>query len=172
MKRSDGKLYNILLPIWMLIFLPTWLWLFLIPANYLIDRIVLRWSLGAMPEKGAFCRKNTWKICLAGFLSDLGGVCILLGVYFCDAMMSDSSPAKDLLEKIGSGIAFDPFSNIGAFLVTALSVAAAGALIYFIDRKILIKAGLSAEQARSSALKLAVITAPYLSLLPSRLLYE
>lgn len=94
-----------------------------------------------------------------------------IGVYFCDGMISEGSPAKDLMDKIGGGIAFDPFSHIGAFLITALSVAAAGVLIYFIDRKILTKAGLSAEQAGSSALKLAVITAPYLYFFPSRLLY-
>lgn len=66
-------IYNILLPIWILVFWPSWLWLFLIPANYLIDRLVLRWSLGEMPDKGAFCRKHTWKICIAGFFSDLCG---------------------------------------------------------------------------------------------------
>ena len=29
-----------------------WLWLLLIPANYLIDRIVLKWSLGDLEDKG------------------------------------------------------------------------------------------------------------------------
>ena len=70
MNKKEVKLYNILFPIWMLIFFPSWLWLFLIPANYLIDRCVLYWILGAMPDKGAFCSKRTSKICIAGFFSD------------------------------------------------------------------------------------------------------
>ena len=79
-KRSDNntRLYNLLLPLWLLIFIPSWLWLLLIPANYLIDRVVLKWSLGDMEERGLFCRKHTWKICLAGFVSDFIGALILL----------------------------------------------------------------------------------------------
>ncbi|MBR1985622.1 MAG: hypothetical protein IKA24_01790 [Mogibacterium sp.] len=78
MKNTTTKIYNILLPLWLLIFLPSYLWLALIPLNYVIDRVVLRWSLGDMPDKGLFCRRHTWKICLAGFLSDLAGALILL----------------------------------------------------------------------------------------------
>ena len=90
MKRNENvRLYNILLPLWLLLFWPSALWLVLIPANYLIDRFVLRWSLGEMPEKGAFCRRHTWKICLAGFASDLAGACILFGVFMCSAVLTE-----------------------------------------------------------------------------------
>ena len=51
LKNISTKIYNILLPLWLLIFLPSYLWLALIPLNYVIDRVVLRWSLGDMPEK-------------------------------------------------------------------------------------------------------------------------
>ena len=80
--KSDNKVYNILLPIWLLIFFPSWLWLLLIPANYLIDRIVLRWSLGELPDKGLFCRKN--------ILSGLGG------------------KRFSFLQMAGEGVMFDP----------------------------------------------------------------
>ena len=50
--KNSTKLYNILLPLWFIIFIPSWLWLLLIPANYLIDRIVLKWSLGDLEDKG------------------------------------------------------------------------------------------------------------------------
>ena len=92
MNKKEVKLYNILLPIWILIFWPSWLWLILIPANYLIDRLVLRWSLGEMPDKGAFCRKHTWKICVAGFFSDLCGACILFAVYMITSEVGNGSP--------------------------------------------------------------------------------
>ena len=171
MNKKEVKLYNILLPIWILIFWPSWLWLILIPANYLIDRLVLRWSLGEMPDKGAFCRKHTWKICIAGFFSDLCGACILFAVYMIASEVGNGSPMAALVDKIEQGVAFDPFSSIAAFLIVAVSVAVAGLAIFFFDRKILINVGLDAEQAHRSALRLAVITAPYLYFFPSRLLY-
>ena len=158
MNKKEVKLYNILLPIWILIFWPSWLWLILIPANYLIDRLVLRWSLGEMPDKGAFCRKHTWKS-------------ILFAVYMIASEVGNGSPMAALVDKIEQGIAFDPFSSIAAFLIVAVSVAVAGLAIFFFDRRILINVGLDAEQARRSALRLAVITAPYLYFFPSRLLY-
>lgn len=172
MRKSEVKLYNILLPIWLLFLWPSPLWLILIPANYILDRIVLRWSLGDMPEKGLFCRKNTWKICIAGFASDLVGAGFLLGIFLIFTVVEDGGSAAELIDKLGYGIGFNPFSNIGAFVIIAISVAIAGALIYFLDRKILTKAGLDAEQARRSALRLALITAPYLYFVPSELLYN
>ena len=41
-----------------------------------------------------------------------------------------------------------------------------------IDSKILIRAGLTVEQAKRSAIWLAIITAPYMFMIPSGLLYN
>ena len=166
--KNNTKLYNILLPLWLLIFFPSWLWLLLIPANYIIDRIVLRWSLGDMEDRGLFCRKHTWKICLAGFLSDLAGAIVLL----IFAVLMTSVIKGSFIEDAAGGVLMNPFANVLAFIVTIAGIAVAAACIYLIDRKILAKAGLSAEQARKSALRLALITAPYLYLFPSELLYS
>lgn len=163
---SNVRFYNILLPLWLIIFLPSYLWLGLIPLNYIIDRVVLRWSLGDMPDKGLFCRKHTWKICLAGFFSDLVGSLILLGV---------SIPASEISEKfydIGHAIMFDPFSNLIGLLIVIASIAVSAVCIYFLDKWILGMAGLEPELVKRSAVRLALITAPYLYLFPSRLLYE
>ena len=163
---SNVRFYNILLPLWLIIFLPSYLWLALIPLNYIIDRLVLRWSLGGMPDKGLFCRKHTWKICLAGFLSDLAGSLILLGV---------SIPVSEISERfydIGHAIMFDPFSNLIGLLMVIASIAVSAACIYFLDKWILGKEGLEPELVKRSAVRLALITAPYLYLFPSRLLYE
>ena len=85
--------------------------------------------------------------------------------------VGNDSPMAALVDRIEQGVAFDPFSSIAAFLIVAVSVAVAGLAIYFFDRKILINVGLDAEQARKSALRLAVITAPYLYFFPSKFLY-
>ena len=163
---NNVKLYNILLPLWLLVFWPSWLWLILIPANYLIDRIVLRWSLGDIPDKGLFCRKHNWKICLAGFLSDFIGAAIMLGAVLA------FSGSEGYLEEALSAVMFNPFTNVLGFILVALSVGVAGACIYFLDRRILSKAGLDIEQAKKSALRLALITAPYVFFFPSSIIYD
>lgn len=167
---NNTKLYNILLPLWLLIFVPSWLWLLLIPANYLIDRVVLRWSLGDMEDRGLFCRKHTWKICLAGFVSDLAGAFILLASVLL--MSAGAGNSESFIEDAAGGIMMNPFTNVLSFIITVAGVALAAACIYFLDSRILLKAGLTQEQARKSAIRLAVITAPYLYLVPSELLYS
>ena len=164
--NNSVKLYNILLPLWLIIFVPSWLWLVLIPLNYIIDRVVLSWGLGNMPDKGLFCRKHTWKICLAGFFSDFVGAAIMLLI---------AIPLSDHSEKmydIGHAMMFDPFSNLLGLLIVVACIAIPAVCIYLIDKRILDKAGLEEEQVKRAAIRLALITAPYLYLFPSRLLYE
>ncbi|MBQ6438909.1 MAG: hypothetical protein IJJ06_02065 [Mogibacterium sp.] len=138
----------------------------LIPLNYIIDRVVLRWSLGDKPDKGLFCRKHTWKICLAGFFSDFVGAAIMLAI----SLLTGDGGEK--FYDIGHAVMFDPFSDLLGFLIVASCIAVSAACICLIDRRILGKAGLDPEQAKRSALRLALITAPYLYLFPSELLYQ
>jgi hypothetical protein len=98
----------------------------------------------------------------------------LFGVFVIATIAGEGSPLSPLvpvLDLIESGVASDPLDSIAAFLVVAVSVAVAGVAIFLIDRRILTKAGLEAEQARRSAMWLAVLTAPYLYFVPSRLIY-
>ena len=159
------KLYNVLFPSWMLMWYPR-LFVILIPANYLMDTFVLSFSLMDESLRKPFRRKHTWKICLAGFLSDFAGALILLII---------SIPLADLNEKlydIGHAIMLDPFSNPAGLLIVVASIAVSAVCIYSLDKWILGRAGLDPEQVKRSALRLALITAPYLYLFPSRLLYK
>lgn len=167
---SNNKVYNILLPIWLIVFLPSWLWLLLIPANYLIDRIVLRWSLGNMTEKGLFCRKHNWKVCIAGFASDFVGAIMLFALSQLIYGVNDN--VDSFLSKAADGIMFDPFSNALSLILVIAAIAISAVCIYLLDKMILIKAGLDVDQAKKSAIRLALITAPYLYLIPSRLFYN
>ncbi len=169
--KNDYRMYNLLLPIWLIIFVPTWLWLLLIPANYLLDRIVLRWSLGDMPDKGLFCRRHNWKICLAGFVSDFVGALLLIVFTFGLGMLTESGGPEFLEDAIGA-VMMNPFANILALIVTLAAVCVAGVCIYFLDIGILKRVGLDASQAHRSAIRLALITAPYVYLFPSQLLYN
>ncbi|MBR6208825.1 MAG: hypothetical protein IKQ69_07480 [Oscillospiraceae bacterium] len=160
MKKKDLRLYNVMFPVWMILWFPSWLWLLLIPANYLVDTLVLRWSLKGFADRGAFCKRHAWKICLAGFLSDFAGALLLFGVY----AVSENP--------LSYAIAYAPFSHGLALLITVLSVALSGGCIYLLDEWLLKRAGLEQRLARHSALSLAVLTAPYLYFFPSGILYR
>ena len=169
MKTNDKRLYNVLFPIWLLVFFPSYLWLILIPANYLIDRIVLKWSLGDMQDKGVFCRKNTWKICLAGFLGDFVGA---IALFFVSQLLSGfGGDGTSFLEKVGDGIMFDPFTNILSVLIVIGTIALSAVCIYKLDKKLLGKTELNQEQIKRAAIRLAIFTAPYVYLIPTRLFY-
>ncbi|MBR3196582.1 MAG: hypothetical protein IKF50_07755 [Clostridia bacterium] len=161
-------MYNILLPVFLLVWFPSWLWLLLIPANYLIDRFVLRWGLPkGMEDRKRFLRKHTWKICLAGFLSDFAGSLVLFGV----TLLTDALP-KDAVQRIGYAVSFNPFEHPAALAIVLFAVALAGVCIFLLDRGILKRAGMEKQDAKRAALRLALVTAPYLFLFPSILLYR
>jgi hypothetical protein len=168
--KSDYKVYNLLLPIWLLIFFPSWLWLLLIPANYLIDRIVLMWSLGDMPEKGLFCRNHNWKICLAGFASDYAGAILLFA--FNQLMFGMNDDVNSFISKAADGLMLNPFSNVLSLVIVIAAIVLSAVCIYKLDKSILTKAGLDIDQAKKSAIKLAIITAPYVYLIPSEWFYD
>ena len=169
--RKEVRLYNLLFPIWLLLFIPSWLWLLLIPANYLLDRVVLRWSLGDLAEKGLFCRRHTWKICIAGFFADFLGGALMVGLFVLSAL-TDTEAERPFMDDLVFAVGFNPFSHPAAFVFVLLAVALTGAVIFLLDRWILKRAGLAVEKAKHAALMLAVITAPYLFFFPSALLYE
>ncbi|MBR4163677.1 MAG: hypothetical protein IKR11_09160 [Solobacterium sp.] len=169
MKRTY-RLYNILFPIWMLIFFPTYLWLLLIPANYLIDYLVTRLSMKYLDiedyRKKAL--RHSWKICIIGFLSDLIGAAFLLGT----ELIVDRQGNRDLYELI-NGINWNPFVNIYSFLLIVAGIVIAGVCIYFLNRWMLGKdKELTKQQVNKIALYLAIFTAPYLFLIPSMWIYR
>lgn len=168
-KKKDIKLYNIMLPLWLLLFWPSPLWLVLIPINYIIDRLILGWGLKGLENRGELCRKLTWKICLAGFLSDFIGAIVLFSVSFLPDLIWEST--SSFMENVSYGVGFNPFDSILSFLIVMLAIAVSGLAIYLIDKSILTKAGIDLERAKSAALKLALVTAPYLYLVPSSMLY-
>jgi len=166
--KNENKLYNVLFPIWMLVFIPSPLWLLIIPANYIIDRIVLYFSMKDYPDRKVFCKQNTWKICLAGFGADFIGALFLFFLMTLEAAFPEDSAIAEALY----GVAENPFSNVGSFLFVAAAILISGIIIYFLDRGILKRNGLDEAQSKKSALWMAIITAPYLFLIPTSLLYS
>ena len=170
MKRNKTtRLYNIILPIWLLIWFPTWLWLILIPVNYLIDFMVTYLSMKKLGIEDSKQKtlKHSWKICLIGFFSDFVGAVFLLGVLY----LTDIILPNEIGESISYGLSWKP--NLYSVLVILIAIAISGVLIYILNRWMLKKdPELSKEQIHRIALNLAVFTAPYLFLIPSSLIYR
>lgn len=166
--KKNCRLYNIILPVWLLVWFPSWLWLLVIPVNWLIDWLVARYALKRLgdAEYSARSLKLSWKICLAGFVSDFAGSLVLLGAYYLFYALDG---AFRLVEQ---GLSWNPFSNIFSVLIVLFAIVLSGFCIYFLDRRILAKEELTSEQVKRTALALAVITAPYLYLLPASLFYR
>ena len=160
--KGGTRIYNVLFPLWLLVWIPSPFWLILIPANYLIDRLVLGLSLPKDEMRERFLPGVTWKVCLAGFAADIAGSLILLGILSIQKLPSSVTYA----------LQFNAFGDPLALVMTLGAVAVSGVLIFLFDRRILAKAGLSSSPAGRTAMRLAVITAPYLFLIPSGLVYR
>jgi len=162
MKR-DVKLYNVIFPIWLIVFLPTWLWLIIIPANLAVDCLVTWLSakrLGVADIRGTL-RHTWWRFWLLGFLADfIGGVWMVAGMYL-------SVPLEKLWPDTLSGIMHNPFTHPAAFLWTLAGIALAGVCIYLFDRRVLKHCpALDDRQKRGIALAMSLITAPWLFFIP------
>ena len=166
MNRSV-RLYNLLFPIWLLVFLPTYLWLLLIPANYLIDGLVLWLFVKKIrPLTYKETLRKTWKICTAGFAADLAGVLFLLLISYLK--LNDW-----WWKNLQYPVMWNPFSSILGLIATLIGIAISALLIYYLDKRILTKMDLIPQENVSRvALNLAVFTAPYLFLIPSTILYD
>lgn len=171
--RKTVTLYNLIFPIWFLVWIPSWLWLILLPANYFLDRLVF--TISARKQKAElskqFFRKATWKLWLFGFLSDfIGSVLLVIPLLLPVPEGIAKNYNQSGFGKFMNALQFNAFSNVGAFLYTLIAVAVAGGLIYLFDKRVIFKTGeLTKEQANRIAFFMAVFTAPYLYLLPTRL---
>ncbi len=166
---NEIRLYNLIFPLWLIIWWPSLLWLLIIPLNYGLDFLVTYLCTKDVPEHGKFCRKYVWKICLAGFLADLAGVALMLII-----TLGGSAAGADRiawLDDITGAVMMNPFTHPVSLIIVLLIIALCAFLIFVLDRKILMKTGLTAEKARYIALRLAIFTAPYVFLFPSSLLY-
>ena len=120
-EKKNTTLYNLFLPIWMLIFTPTYLWILLIPANYIFDRIILSWGLGPMENKSSFLRHHTWKICLVGFLSDFAGAVIMALVFVISVLAPENNKYQDIIDKLTQNVGFNPFGDPISFIIVMAS---------------------------------------------------
>ena len=162
MEKRSQTLYNILLPIWLLWIFPQ-VWLIVLPGNLAVDVLVLLLALAVLGHSGkrAVVKALWWKLWLLGFAADAVGVgWMVLGMF--TAAYGQGWWAENLTDITGS-----PFRTPLALAWTLAGVAIAGVCIYFLDRRSLRRCSeLEDRQRHGAALALAVLTAPWLFLVP------
>lgn len=163
MKR-EVRLYNVILPIWILWLFPQ-LFIIVAPANLLVDCLVLTAALAVLKHrnKRTVVKRLWWKFWLLGFLADFVGVVFLLPGALLPSLFSDAPWTYD----ISAAIIANPFRHPAAFLWTLAGVALAGVCIYFFDRRAMKRCDLLTQREKHLvALTMAVVTAPWLFLVP------
>lgn len=158
--KKQLRLYNVIFPIWMLILIPV-TWLVVLPANFIIDSLVVLLSLKIMGETGIFSvyKRIILKVWVLGFLADILGSALLF--------LSQLGYSHTWYEYIQGPVAYNPLDNVFSLLYVLAAVAIAGAAIYFLNMRFSFrKTQLGHKKRRAVSLALAVITAPYLFLVP------
>ncbi len=160
------KLYNVIFPIWLMVLIPPII-LIVIPANFIIDSLVLLlgFKILSITDKFKNYKKCILKIWVFGFLVDIAGSMLLFATQF---LGFSSFLSNNLIEPL----MWNPFSNVLALLYAIIIIALCGILIYKVNYRFsFMKTDLNDTQKRFISILLAVITAPYLFLLPTSLFY-
>lgn len=155
------KLYNVLFPIWMIVWFPTPLWLILIPLNYGMDYLVLRLTSKDLDTK--LINKLSIKTCLIGFLADFVGALFLFLLIYLGGALNIS---------IFDNIGWNPFASIISLFAIVVAIGISGFIIYKLNKKLFIKNNINNDKAKYISKWLTIITSPYLYLIPTMLFYH
>ena len=159
MKIDEVRLYNMILPVWLLWIFPQ-VWLVILPGNLLVDVLVVFFALLALKrtDKSWLLKRLWWRVWLRGFAADAIGVAwLLLALILYDAFrMTWLGP-----------VMYDTLEHPAAFLWTLAAVVLSGVCIYAFDWKVLNETeGLTPREAHRIALSLAIVTAPWTFFIP------
>jgi len=169
-KKTDQlKLYNVIFPIWFMLFIPPIIIITLI-GNFVIDSLVLiacffLFELAERISLKEFYTAGILKVWLFGFLADIAGAAILFvfGIF---------GNYLGLPHDLISAIDFDPFSNPLAVVLILFAMLVSAALIFLLNYNITFKEQIKEKNLRLKiALTLALVTMPWTFLLPTKWFY-
>lgn len=160
------KLYNLIFPIWILLFFPPFIFITII-GNFIIDSLVViacffLFKLGNIENNlKTFYKKSVSEVWLFGFLADIIGAAIL----FLLAMGSDF---LGLSYELTTAISYDPFSHPVAVIIILFAMLVSGVFIFIFNYKFIFKKIIEEKKLRLKvALTIAIITIPWTFLLPT-----
>ncbi len=162
---KNGKLYNIMFPIWFIFTIPL-TWLIVIPANFLINTIVLIAGLKYLKIDKAYetYKKIILKVWIIGVICNV----IASGILFLANFDNNS-----LYNAVKSNIVWNPFSSILSVATVIVSIIISMVLLYLFNYTISFKkVGLERKKAKKLSLIVAIATAPWLLLFPTTIVYN
>lgn len=162
--KHSVRLYNVIFPLWMLLFFPV-TWLLVIPANFVFDSLILLVAVRVMklPKKKELYVKSIFRVWIFGFLADLVGAAWMLLIYGIAAWSDLIGYEVEFIE----AFMVNPWKNFFALAFTVVALLISGGLIYFLNRRWTFESQpLTDRVKRHLSLCLAVTTAPYFFLIP------
>ncbi|ACV62769.1 hypothetical protein Dtox_1930 [Desulfofarcimen acetoxidans DSM 771] len=167
---KHDKLYNIIFPIWILLFFPPLIFITLI-GNFIIDSLVMLacffiYKLSdTHNDLKIFYKNNILKVWMYGFLADIMGTVILFAIGTLGDFLG-------LPYELISAIYFDPFSHLGGVIIIIFAMLVASYFIYLFNYRIVFQKQILDEQLRFKvSLTIAIVTIPWTFLLPSKWFY-
>lgn len=178
--KKEYKLYNMILPPYLIMALSPPLLALSAVGNFIIDSIVLLIISAVVSKKinGKFYIKNVFKVWGFGFAADFVGVIYLfIGGEFGYNYFNSGNSKGTFLYNIFDGMnsitnhSYEITPYTTGFLISGIIIAAVCVFIfdYFIALR---KSGLTKKQRLISSVAYAVFTAPYTFLLPYDLFYK
>lgn len=165
-KKNTVRCYNVIFPLWFLLFFPS-VWLILLPSNFLIDSIILLLALWILKieDKKSFYQKTILGVWAFGFIADMIGSLFLL--------TSQLSLGDWWQESITMPVLLNPWENFYALCFVLVALFIAAYLIYFFNYKFLFSRFPTLQNsAKRLCVILAICTAPYFFLVPTQFLYQ
>ncbi|MCY6958405.1 hypothetical protein [Clostridium brassicae] len=165
------KLYNVIFPIWVLMFYPPIIFITLI-GNFIIDSLVVIacfyvFKLGNTKiNLKTFYRESIAEVWKFGFLADIIGAAILLLLSLCGDFLG-------LPYELIAGISYDPFSNAWAVIIILFTMFVSGFFIFKFNYKNTFKELIADTKLRFKiAITIAIVTIPWTFLVPTKYFFE
>ncbi|WP_297812294.1 hypothetical protein [uncultured Finegoldia sp.] len=173
MKKKTVKLYNLIFPVWALWLFPI-TWIAIVPANILVDFLVslLALKLIKVQKPMDVIKKSLAKTVVLGFVADIIPTAVLMTISF-GINETRNSFSKWFYNNISIPVLNDYYETPWGILVMVMAVIFAGFLVYYFNRRFSFRnTDLTESQIKKVSMILAIITAPYLFLLPTGLFYN
>jgi len=168
--KKTTKLYNLIFPIWFLLFFPPVVFITL-AGNFVIDSLVIIvcFSVFKLVDSESnlktYYKKSILKVWGFGFLADIIGA----GILFVLGLLGDS---LGLSYELTSAINYDPFSEPIAIIIILGAAVVSALFIFLFNYKYSFKNIIKDQALRFKiALTLAIVTAPWTFLLPTKWFY-
>ncbi len=175
--KNDVKLYNMILPPFMIFMFSPLLWLISLGGNFIIDSLVMLTVILIICKKLDFnvYKKTILRVWLLGFFADFLGL-----LYLFTVTMSFSNyynyNGTGLFYEICNGandaLNHSHFDSTWGVIIVASGILVSAIFIFLLDYFFAFRqTKFTKKQRLISALSFAILTAPYTFLLPKEIFY-